>query len=477
MPTFLGRSDLALSTYEPNGSQRQYGAWLFGAYLEQHFGSDFLRGVWEKRADGLGFADAVDSVARGTESTTYANILADFSGSAYLMDFSDPDNQAAWLPLIDNNGAGRDGTTGSNAIGQARPKIIAPTLPVGVDVGSDDTIEPGGFITFEYAPTVAPGSHLHVDVSVADRMSGEPDVRLKIVRFDHLPDHVCEVYEGVLGIGPEGAGHLSGDFTLSAGAPWCQHVALVFSNTDVNHQGFLDESHKVTVVARLDPPGDLVDDFDRSISTGWGTGDLGAWTTADPTYDQYLSVNGSAGVVNQVAPLANGDITLGVNHNLVNPSVTPIEMVYTFTQNVSPGPTSPFIDDVFYVASDLHLSGPWSAVEIYNSPSNQSATWHIAVGDDRGVDNYVEGTFTPAPFGNSIKLRIRVDGYGTFAKIWMADDPEPGAWTSYQSRNTATDTGWTPSWLVLQPRQTSDTAAGQQFTLEEAQIVSGGGAP
>jgi hypothetical protein len=49
-----------------------------------------------------------------------------------------------------------------------------------------------------------------------------------------------------------------------------------------------------------------------------------------------------------------GDITLGTNHEFVDPRLGPIELLYTFTQTgpATGGGGNPFIDNVFYVASD-----------------------------------------------------------------------------------------------------------------------------
>jgi hypothetical protein len=93
------------------------------------------------------------------------------------------------------------------------------------------------------------------------------------------------------------------------------------------------------------------DDFERVVSWGgWGTGPLGPWVTSSSTYDQYLAVDGHQGVVNQIAPGANGDITLGVQHPFVNATTNgPIDLTFTFTQSPAAVPQNgnPFIDNVF----------------------------------------------------------------------------------------------------------------------------------
>jgi len=182
-------------------------------------------------------------------------------------------------------------------------------------------------------------------------------------------------------------------------------------------------------------------------------------------------------IVDQIAPAAVGDITLRTNYEFVDPRLGPIELLYTFTQTgpATGGGGNPFIDNVFYVASDNDLSGLWSGIEIWNSPTSQAATWRVTIDDERiGSGSgglYTEGLFTPT-YGEPIMLRVRIDKFGTRARLWMVADPEPVAWTSQHLAATEITTPWDADWIVIQPRQTSRIGS-QVFMLDEVRVIGG----
>ncbi len=171
-------------------------------------------------------------------------------------------------------------------------------------------------------------------------------------------------------------------------------------------------------------------------------------------------------------------MTVGVAPGFGDPVDGPVELLFTFSQSTpSTWPNNPLIDDVFRVAGDLGLNLTSTGVEIYNSPFTQYQSWRISVTDDRVSDNYVAGTFAPSPFGDLIKLRLRVDEFGTYAKVWMAAALEPKDWTAFETNDLAVSAGWEPPWIVLQPRQTPNTLGTQTFKVDEVLIVSGAAPP
>jgi hypothetical protein len=69
-------------------------------------------------------------------------------------------------------------------------------------------------------------------------------------------------------------------------------------------------------------------------------------------------------------------------------------------------------------------------------------------------------------------LRVRIDEMGTRARLWMAADVEPAAWTSQHLGATPITTPWDADWIVLQPRQTIGLGS-QVFMLDEVEVVEG----
>jgi hypothetical protein len=69
-------------------------------------------------------------------------------------------------------------------------------------------------------------------------------------------------------------------------------------------------------------------------------------------------------------------------------------------------------------------------------------------------------------------LLVRIDELGTRARLWMAADAEPTAWTSHHLAATSITTPWDADWIVLQPRQTTRTGA-QMFMLDEVRVIEG----
>jgi hypothetical protein len=462
LAAYLREPTLPLERWESQAEgQRQYGVFIFAAYLSERFGEDFLRQVWDKRASGKTVDRAIDELVVPL-NTRIRNVLDDFTRSAYLMDFQDADNATVWVPLLRDD---PDSATWQDSLGRARPARTREDLVAFLPVSRSASIDPGGFKILEFVPPNTAGT-LHVVVH-DDDAAAPPEVHTRAVQFNTYPA-VCQ--ESMLEDGAGDVRNWNGVVDIPLGPGACTWAALLVTNSDTLF--FDNKTRTITYTAEFFP-GSAFDTFDRLQANGWGTGNIGVWQTRHPSHDQYLSVDGTAGVANQIAPLAAGDLAIGVQHALTDPTATAIDLEYTFRQSAPGNPTSPFIDNAFYVASDLGLSGPWAATEIYRSPSSQYQNWKVDIGDGRGLDAYIQGTFTPSPFGDPVKLRMRVDAFGTYAKLWMAGTPEPAAWTASYTRPTALPPGWFPSWIVVEPRQTNDAAGSQTFKLDNVQITSG----
>jgi hypothetical protein len=54
--------------------------------------------------------------------------------------------------------------------------------------------------------------------------------------------------------------------------------------------------------------------------------------------------------------------------------------------------------------------------------------------------NYLSSAFTPSPTGAPVKVRLRVDDCGSYARTWMASDQEPSTWATYFTKNSPVET-------------------------------------
>ena len=235
-------------------------------------------------------------------------------------------------------------------------------------------------------------------------------------------------------------------------------------------RGFNGRAEVDYVMVRPEDP-EAGDDFSRTVEWGgWGTGELGPWQAGNASYNEYLAVDGTHAVVNQVAPLAQGDIRVGVQHDFVNTDLGASEVVFTYTQSApaTGGPGSPFIDNVFSLGSTLSFGSDWAGVEIYQ---DNGTTWGVSLDAGRASQHYHEGSLS-VTYGAPINVRLRVDDRGSYARVWMASDPEPTTWTSALWDDNPTAVQWAPAWIVVEPRQTTRTG-NQIFRLDAVQVMSG----
>lgn len=163
-------------------------------------------------------------------------------------------------------------------------------------------------------------------------------------------------------------------------------------------------------------PPQVSDDFDRTVTSGWGSADIGgAWTTTTPGK---FAVNGQVGTMS-VAAGATVKTWLG---DLV---WTSADVQATVSTDKAPAGSGPWVlVQARRVTDDLHYA---ARVKLNG---DGTVGLHVTAGDGTAIaGGMVEGlTFTGGE-----RLRVRVQAEGTSpttlrAKVWAEGDPEPAVW-------------------------------------------------
>jgi hypothetical protein len=469
--TYLSTPQAGLSACDRN---RDYGITPVAAYLEELLPSpqdpqaDAIRQTFDAlENDPLSVAtNAIRSVIEGHADVDSAWL--DYAEVAYEMSFADVTWAADWQVELDDGGNQAPGNpTGGDALGGARPAREADS-PVDVAAGDwneGERVYVGdlGMAYVDLLPGGQPGNDGTIQVE-ADG-NGGASARLVPYQSGQTGPTPCAGIAPIELDFPAG-GSAYGTVRTSAACPYATLIVAGGSGPGL-------VSWKALFV-----PGPPADTFDRTTSDGWGSGPLGTWATYDPSYDQYLSVDGGSGIANQKAPDAVGDITVGLNHVLTDPSVQPIDITYTFTQSTaapSPGGLC-YVDDQFVVEETFvdgfqaNTEGAW--VSVWQPWCGSE--FRLLVWDPRVQDYDVTGSYTPPVPGAPLNLRLRLDEYGIQAKLWAAAGPEPTGWTSTMLAAVPLSIPWTPRWLAITPSQTVDAAIGPQtFRIDGVVVESG----
>ncbi|MGH8936365.1 MAG: hypothetical protein ACRDXD_08925 [Acidimicrobiia bacterium] len=218
LPDFLGRPHLALDSYETPkvvGPKREYGAFILAEYLEERFGTPgVIRETWDRTGapngpGGLqGVADEVQ------ERGDFAQELAEFARRNYLLAYGDADLEAWKDELRD------DALTAANDLGDARPARLRHDLDHGIPETGSATIEPGGALYVDLAPTITAVEGT-LSVEVTRDAAGELDLALLV--FSEYPS-LCEE-AGFTFAGDQGIA------TVDVGGQ-CRYATLVATHTN-----------------------------------------------------------------------------------------------------------------------------------------------------------------------------------------------------------------------------------------------------
>jgi hypothetical protein len=467
--------DLSLANHD-----REYGEVPVTAYLEatQH-GS--VRATFDRLAQQGALNSSADSAIRSVltlSGQSMATEWLDYAQQAYEMKVGAGDGgwQAEWSDRMSSQ---NDPAAGGRPDRQPGSPFQVPLAP-GWSSNQETEVADLGMAYVDLEPASGIGAQGGLLKVKAEQLG--TNLALRLVPYDMTPGAPPTVCSGAMTLSfVDGVAEATVPLT-----PFCRTATLVVVGAD--------GASSVAWEAQWAPAA-AADPFTRVVSPGWGDGPLGTWQTydpseADPTHvhpndGRNFSVDGGSGMADQLAPYgALGDLTVGLDHALADPSVTPIDIVYTFTQSRAavvphPGYTFSFIDDVFAVGGgpnvfgngglgsayvDLTNFGPGGALEIEAYDSRTSVYDEITV----------QRPFQQPVPGAPLKLRLRIDAYGTHAKLWAAADQEPAEWTSEVYDPQPVSQAWAPSWLILEPMQTDSSAPEpQSFRLDSVQVLSG----
>lgn len=307
-------------------------------------------------------------------------------------------------------------------------------------------------------------------------------------------EYTCEVFfSGVVEVrvwessgsrpaAPMASTTFSGDMTSSAFAMRADNIAsspIVYPQADIT-------TRVENIVFELDRcVHETFDDFeDRTETNGWGDASGGyPWVVGPGVATSPFGVTSGYGYADQ--SVSGGDLTIGAGAYLLpgDPVTSPYEVTFEFVQDfqtTQPAGGPFFYDNVFYISDSYDLSGDWAGVEIYADPNTQFGIWRMSPFHPVATDNYQEDTFnTGAGLGTDetphLYVKIKLDQYGVWVKLWFAADAEPSAWMAYQTDNAPMTAGtFVPRYVVLQPRQNGQ--AGTAFRLFDVQIAYADGA-
>lgn len=228
-----------------------------------------------------------------------------------------------------------------------------------------------------------------------------------------------------------------------------------------------------------------IDNFDRTESETWGTGDIGEWITLPldtlpPDYfGPNLSVNGSKGILDLQQPdQESGWVYL--NGSISEP---PIELLTKFAVRINWDSTN--------IEWSLQMDGPpdpsassdWlilflDLVDATGSFSNHGFSLEFSLQSSSGADELSSGMFPVSGVVDEdyvrwdLWARLRIDESGNiYAKIWEDGDTEPGSWTMQDLSGGMAGTSLINVGHWLAP--SSDGVAFTTFETDSFEIVEG----
>ncbi len=214
---FLGEPEMALehgSAYDSD--PREYGAFLFAEYLEQHYGCDVIRQTWAALGapTGIGAIEAIDQVLGQWESGGVEDVMADFWADSYRMTATYTDPHASPIPfehswldrlLTNTRTDSVDSPTDPNdplefADSTPRPYHQSHVLRGGGGIMGATEVSPGGAAFVDLVHDTGRSGTMLVQLGNYQPMppySGVPDVltsddvHVRILSYDSYPD-LCQ---------------------------------------------------------------------------------------------------------------------------------------------------------------------------------------------------------------------------------------------------------------------------------------------
>jgi PKD repeat protein len=340
-------------------------------------------------------------------TASFTSSVSDLKASFVGTGSSDSDGTiAAYSWNFGDNSAAGSGATPSHTYAAAGTYTV--TLTVTDDAGATDTISHDVTVTAppNQKPTAAFTSAV-TDLNVALDGTGSAD-----------PDGFIASYAWDFGDNTAvGSGSKPSHAYTATGT-------YLVTLTVTDNVGATDTvSHSVTVTA----PSPIIasDAFNRTVSNGWGTADVGgAWTNSS-TASNFNVVNG-AGTIKTSAAAGPSAYLNGV-------SASDVDLTASFGYDKVGTGTGAY---TALVARKIGTSNYWVKIQ-----SNATSTTIFLAKNVNGTEttlaNQVVSGMVYAP-GDVLNLRFQVQGTGTTtlrAKIWKTGTTEPSTW-----RLTATDT-------------------------------------
>ncbi|MGY1805394.1 PKD domain-containing protein [Blastococcus sp. SYSU D00922] len=190
-------------------------------------------------------------------------------------------------------------------------------------------------------------------------------------------------------------------------------------------------TNQVTVTAPpAGPPLVAADAFQRTVTGGFGTADLGgAWTSLYAASRQ--SVNNGTAAFSLAAGTQSGTYLNSVSQTAVD---------LTSTVTVAQAPTGGGVN-VLLTGRRVGLNQEYRLRLRFLANGQVLAGWTRLSGTSSdvliGTEVALPGTYVP---GTPLRVRMNVTGTGTTqlqARVWKASDPEPATWTVARSDTTA----------------------------------------
>jgi hypothetical protein len=232
--------------------QRQYGVFIFGEYLQEHYGNSAVRRTWEFIETGNAADEAFKNLAT-EHSETLESLMDDYHEFVYRFEFIDP-AEVTWRGILENGN-----TAGDDRSSLARPARDSSLFNPGQSDGDDVSIDPGGMAYIDLAPNGDLVGSFHVNVT-----RGNDDIMARLVSWGSYPAD-CEVQQLAFT-----DNHATATINLPLG---CTFATLILSHVDpLSTFGTSAEWD-----AEFSATAGVVDDFNRSFTPAVAADTLSRW--------------------------------------------------------------------------------------------------------------------------------------------------------------------------------------------------------
>lgn len=423
LPEFLRDPDVDLMAHASwtDTNDHEYGAFLLAEYLEERYGSDFIRRTWERvgDGDGLGAMEAVEDVLLNQEGETLAAILPDFwrrsyrlspTADAYLDADYEDSGLALWRELLHLAGP----PTAGGEPAEARPARQVFTLEGGAAFGLAGE-ERGGASFVDLVHDSGEGGQLEIELrnfEVVGQLFGSDelvpssdDVAISLYSFAEYPT-LCQA--PILDLPMTGDGAVS---EMVAIAPSCTFSTLVITHDNV-HGDPKGQAFRVRLFEpwRNNAEGGTDEVVVTEANSGGASGDP-FWSVGanDIRFDDDGPVTDGA-----MSYRFNGDGTDLSWYSGTEPLPPEFTTVFRVYLNDYPAVGAYFLEEVFYGYSN-------DSVEVQ---LESDGLLRLTVWDGDTSEDTVAFLSTPVPTGQWV--RVEVDVLLGAARIRLYDSPHGG---------------------------------------------------